>query len=1635
MTITTTAMAGPLYRGMSIYLTLDEIGARRAERWADLANSILKRISQHGSSHSWDGPEASLGVHWTHSLQVAEAFSNNPTVERAMSVVITARYDDTVPEGRSRGKGMNTYEIAGGEQERVLAPGTPVEIEAVRLRINGGQWAVVSMNGMRAEAKMEVSASYGTDKIARGLHVYVGIDTHTEKIPALLAGTATARDILDIMDPAAGIWWGIMGQFGDLADFEDYAYSDDLLADTYEDLEGGEVSIVLVAKRPTRDGQPWDPEHHNPHDPLMGNSFLEDGEQIDLVEIRYDAGKGWHSIPVSGQRVTAGANGDLPAGIRFTYSDLPSGGGRIQAWDDEGATGSYVQYGVGMLSWNQRGVISWVQANEGYERKGLATRMLQEARKHRPDIRHSRDRSDAAKAWIKSMASETAKTAGPMNDFIPVRFRSPVPPTHDQMDDPRKVVFDRPALEDIDDLSGDLVNALHRALDVLQTGKAEIDAKVGPLRGVYTVRLTPKWRAAFYLGADSAWHVFWVGPHNYDEATKRWTHTAAAVTAMPVGPPPAGVRYLFTSNRPKNPTTTYCMLGAFLGETCIGYLTWGISGRQVQSIWVSPEHRRRRIAETMWTLAHHVDPNIQHHGDRTDAGDVWTNAVTPGAAPRTENTTEPTADKPNNLVVDRLLSPRSESDVFDLTSLSTTAKTALPSWRDYGTRPEQAEALIVPDQGRARGNSYEVFLYGQPHARRTSLADAQATVEAIYGDQQWIRLPGDHKPHHDPVHGPTTMFNDAPYYLVVWRLPRLGVTAAKDQSVSPSEHGDPRLQDAGVTVSKTERGQYYVHTHRARSKYYDSVKAIPQKDIDYIRSTGSMTDDIYAHENQYRRDGMIRRFDKEQATDLAMRALGGEGFPQGVHVEVEVNGGLGKSRVGWYTDTNPPTPVIDLDPRMIDELTVLHECAHIIRNGPAMAGRSSDEGTETHDAEFVETFRRLATTYGSFLAKKFFRDFYPTDAKTAAATGLEDVVAEFAQQHRQDLLDPSYAHERCVVTSQAFAALCERHGVEAEVISGMKMGEMPEFPGMRMMLAGHFAVLVGDTVYDWTARQFEPQAAVPKVVTETEWRAEWTKPGKTAAPTSRVPDANWLRSFNGTGEKQYAYNKPVMGVFMKSDAFGDSVGLARDALGVPIPWEPSSLQGVIDAAGRAAKTFYDADDWASRQVAEGKGTYLLLVQSNLTRRVLGVSKTSPNGPWSPPPAKVGDTEAWPDWLAQSRSNPKAAWERICKDVADAQPPGFVTHPLYDPAKVTKTVIYRGISLGVDADPERSAKDSGGGVGTSWTLDLNAAKAMAERGGAGFVSGGMDQIGVQRVFPARVSPASKQRPVVLRAVVDLTKDGVALFTDGRMYYVSEQEVNVSVGTEIKVTGIVEAKRIFDAREKAEAERLWDLAAETLGKEGDYSASYKGHYQWPPFRQTNLKRTASLYENDYYRGITLTLESGDTRVPPLLSALAQGATNVVRDRVVEMMGGGTGMDRWTGEPNRPRSGAGTYWTTDEGAAWNYALSSPEYGKDQVTFEVLLHGRLHGADAGAHEDGQGQKWPILDPGTPLDIVRIEADLPTRQQAQRLLDLLHSQGAWQDVHGMHDLDTWLDPWIDGDIQTQRYAWDVRMHTEARKA
>lgn len=67
------------------------------------------------------------------------------------------------------------------------------------------------------------------------------------------------------------------------------------------------------------------------------------------------------------------------------------------------------------------------------------------------------------------------------------------------------------------------------------------------------------------------------------------------------------------------------------------------------------------------------------------------------------------------------------------------------------------------------------------------------------------------------------------------------------------------------------------------------------------------------------------------------------------------------SCVAWEVEVYP-VPLVALGYNMRDDLTVVHECAHIIRNGPSYAGRQGDM-TIAHDDEWFGTFHRLLVRY------------------------------------------------------------------------------------------------------------------------------------------------------------------------------------------------------------------------------------------------------------------------------------------------------------------------------------------------------------------------------------------------------------------------------------------------------------------------------------------------------------------------------------------------------------------------------------------------------------------------------------------------------------------------------------------------
>jgi hypothetical protein len=103
---------------------------------------------------------------------------------------------------------------------------------------------------------------------------------------------------------------------------------------------------------------------------------------------------------------------------------------------------------------------------------------------------------------------------------------------------------------------------------------------------------------------------------------------------------------------------------------------------------------------------------------------------------------------------------------------------------------------------------------------------------------------------------------------------------------------------------------------------------------------------------------------------------------------------------------------------------------------------------------------------------------------------VEEVAATFADDMHHN---PERARGNCFNESHRFVHVLSCYGIDAEVVSGVKMAE---FMGHEVVMDGHAAARVGDVVYDWTARQFWPHdQPVPLVQTYEEWRAEWRRLG------------------------------------------------------------------------------------------------------------------------------------------------------------------------------------------------------------------------------------------------------------------------------------------------------------------------------------------------------------------------------------------------------------------------------------------------------------------------------------------------------------------------------------------------------------
>ena len=173
--------------------------------------------------------------------------------------------------------------------------------------------------------------SSSTPYIARGINVghpsgdldlFHAINEHRATPEQLLKLVGHGYDPDQKRHGYAGSWWGTYGgehgehdpertAFGDLVDFQGYAgegerpdlsvAEETKYRDSRPDKGVGrplyaEVPMVLIGQRPKRGNKLWDPEIHNEDNGLMGNSSLDENEEVPLHEIHYHSGRGWVKV-------------------------------------------------------------------------------------------------------------------------------------------------------------------------------------------------------------------------------------------------------------------------------------------------------------------------------------------------------------------------------------------------------------------------------------------------------------------------------------------------------------------------------------------------------------------------------------------------------------------------------------------------------------------------------------------------------------------------------------------------------------------------------------------------------------------------------------------------------------------------------------------------------------------------------------------------------------------------------------------------------------------------------------------------------------------------------------------------------------------------------------------------------------------------------------------------------------------------------------------------------------------------------------------------------------------------------------------------------------------------------------------
>jgi hypothetical protein len=107
---------------------------------------------------------------------------------------------------------------------------------------------------------------------------------------------------------------------------------------------------------------------------------------------------------------------------------------------------------------------------------------------------------------------------------------------------------------------------------------------------------------------------------------------------------------------------------------------------------------------------------------------------------------------------------------------------------------------------------------------------------------------------------------------------------------------------------------------------------------------------------------------------------------------------------------------------------------------------------------------------------------------------LQKIKRDFLNEWKHIVLSPYTARDACCFMSDEFICYLEANGFlvpgpknNIRTVTGFKFADN----ACTIVTQGHTAVLIEDTVWDWTARQFDEKAPVPLLMPLSQWEAEW----------------------------------------------------------------------------------------------------------------------------------------------------------------------------------------------------------------------------------------------------------------------------------------------------------------------------------------------------------------------------------------------------------------------------------------------------------------------------------------------------------------------------------------------------------------